>query len=129
MATTGSNEKTQPQKLLEEIIPRDENEKYPSDPEALTASPPWPTKAEQDEYWKRKMLEGDPKLEGEPKPPRKWSLARRKAYNAKKKASLEQQLTAAVIGSALPDIPPQEEPVAMIKFCPHCGKGLERFLA
>jgi hypothetical protein len=112
MTPTG---KSQPQALLEEIIPkdlpRDENEKYPSEPEPIGNEPNFPSLEAQQAYWREK------EAREEPKPPRKWSLARRRAYNAKKAKGW------------VPVPPVEEEPVAMIKYCPFCRACLERFLS
>jgi hypothetical protein len=121
------NDKTQPQKLLEEIIPkdlpRDENEKYPSDPEPLNDAPKFPTIAEQQKYWDEK------EKATEPKPPRKWSLARRRRYNERKH---KQEMLAAEmkVAKVIPDWQKDEdEPVAKVRYCPACGVHLEKWLS
>lgn len=64
---------------------------------------------------------------------RKWSLARRRAFNRKKRAQIwATKADAPSDGTNWTPVPPpkqEEEPVTMIRFCPHCGKGLERFMA
>jgi uncharacterized C2H2 Zn-finger protein len=60
---------------------------------------------------------------------RKWSLARRRRYNAKKKAAMASYSTGPLPSPWIETPVEVAEPVAMIRFCPHCGKGLERFLA
>jgi hypothetical protein len=59
---------------------------------------------------------------------RKWSLARRRAFNRKKRRA-EFGLPDSPIKWPPLQPPPQKEPVAMIKHCPFCGKNVERFLA
>ena len=61
---------------------------------------------------------------------RKWSLARRRRFNAKKKAEQEAHEAPKVQErtEAWERITPQMPEEALLRFCPCCGKNIERWL-
>lgn len=65
------------------------------------------------------------------KPKRKWSLARRRRYNAKKKAEQEALESPKVQErtESWERMTPQLPEEALIRFCPCCGKNIERWLS
>jgi hypothetical protein len=61
---------------------------------------------------------------------RKWSLARRRAFNKMKRAKML-SVSTGPLPSPWIETPVEvadQEPVAMIKHCPFCGESIERFL-
>jgi hypothetical protein len=121
-----SGDKTQPQRLLEEVdstIQHTESEQYPTDPPEIVNAPKFPTIQEQNAYWQEK------EKAAEPTPHRKWSAARRRRYNERKH---KQEMLAAEmkVAKVIPDWQKDEdEPVAKVRYCPACGVHLEKWLS